>query len=51
MNLPRYVYFGHHKCASTWIDTIIREVVKEDGCVPRGAVDQSALQSQGSIND
>jgi len=25
----RYVYFGHHKCASTWIDTIIKEVAIE----------------------
>ena len=51
MNLPRYVYFGHHKCASTWIDTIIKEVVKEHGYTYRGFVDHETPQERSSLTD
>jgi len=47
----RYVYFGHHKCASTWIDTIIKEVTKEHGYVYRGFVDHKTPQGRGPLTD
>ena len=45
------VYFGHHKCASTWIDTIIKEVVKEHGYEYRGSVDHETPQGHGPLTD
>ena len=45
------VYFGHHKCASTWIDTIIKEVVKEHGYAYRGFVDHETPQGHGPLTD
>jgi hypothetical protein len=47
----RYVYFGHHKCASTWIDTIIKEVVKEHGYAYRGFVDHETPRGHGPLTD
>ena len=47
----RYAYFGHHKCASTWIDTIIKEVVKEHGYEYRGFVDHETPQGRGPLTD
>jgi len=47
----RYAYFGHHKCASTWIDTIIKEVVKEHGYEYRGFVDHETPQGHGPLTD
>jgi hypothetical protein len=47
----RYAYFGHHKCASTWIDTIIKEVVKEHGYEYRGFVDHKTPQAEGPLTD
>ena len=46
-----WVYFGHHKCASTWIDTIIKEVVKEHGYEYRGFVDHQTPQGHGPLTD
>jgi hypothetical protein len=46
-----YAYFGHHKCASTWIDNIIREVALEHGYNYRGIVDHQTPTGHGPLTD
>ena len=47
----RYAYFGHHKCASTWIDNILRDVCVEAGLRYRPLVDHQTPQGHGPLTD
>lgn len=46
-----FAYFGHHKCASTWIDNIIKEVAFEHGYEYRGIVDHQTPTGHGPLTD
>jgi len=46
-----YAYFGHHKCASTWIDNILKEVAQEHGYRYRGIVDHETPTGHGPLTD
>jgi len=50
--MPRpLAYFGHHKCASTWIDNILRDVSIEAGLRYRPLVDHQTPQGHGPLTD
>ena len=44
-------YYGHHKCASTWIREIISEVCREAGLPHRLLVDPLTPASHGPLTD
>jgi hypothetical protein len=46
-----YAYFGHHKCASSWIDNILKEVAQEHGYPYRGLVDHQTPTGHGPLTD
>ncbi|WP_243663201.1 hypothetical protein [Rhodothermus marinus] len=46
-----YVYFGHHKCASTWIHEIIGQVCREAGLQKRLLVDPLTPHAHGLLTD
>ena len=45
------VYFGHHKCASTWIHEIIGQVCREAGLQKRLLVDPLTPHAHGPLTD
>jgi len=47
----KYAYFGHHKCASTWIRGIVEEVLREAGYTYSIAVDPNSPQGRGRLTD
>jgi len=46
-----YAYFGHHKCASTWVDNILKQVALEHGYTYRGVVDHETPTGKGMLTD
>ncbi len=46
-----YVYFGHHKCASTWIHEILAQVCREAGLRTRLLVDPLTPYAHGPLTD
>ena len=51
MDRPIFAYFGHHKCASTWIVEILRQVVLETGRRHLIVVDDLTPQASGPLRD
>jgi hypothetical protein len=51
MDRPIFAYFGHHKCASTWIVEILRQVVLETGRRHLMVVDDLTPQASGPLRD
>ena len=47
----KYAYFGHHKGASTWIRTIVEQVLREAGFTYSIVVDPAAPQGRGPLTD
>lgn len=45
------VYFGHHKCASTWIWRIIAQICRDVGLHHRLVVDHETPSGAGPLND
>jgi hypothetical protein len=48
---PVVAYFGHHKCASTWIMQILREVAIETGLRQLFVVDDLSPHAAGPLRD
>ncbi len=46
-----FVYYGHHKCASTWIRTIVEEVFRESGHTYGMVLDPKSPNAQGPLTD
>lgn len=46
-----YVYFGHHKCASTWIWEILAKVCREAGLEHRLILDPATPSGTGPLTD
>jgi hypothetical protein len=46
-----YAYFGHHKCASTWVWEILYKVCREAGLVHRLVVDPATPSGTGPLTD
>ena len=49
--LPRAVYYGHHKCASTWIWQIIADICRDAGWTHRLLLDPLTPYSRGPLTD
>ena len=45
------VYYGHHKCASTWIRRIVQGVCKDAGLLSRLVVDPKTPSDRGLLTD
>jgi len=46
-----YVYFGHHKCASTWIREIIEQVLRESGHRSKMVFDPRSPHDRSELTD
>jgi hypothetical protein len=46
-----FAYYGHHKCASTWIHGILSEVCREAGLTHRMVVDPATPAGHGPLTD
>lgn len=46
-----YAYFGHHKCASTWIHGILGQICREAGLLHRILVDPLTPAARGPLTD
>ncbi len=46
-----YAYFGHHKCASTWIVEILEQICREAGLKPKLIVDPRTPNGHGPLSD
>lgn len=47
----KYVYFGHHKCASTWIREIIEQVLREAGYTYGMVLDPQSPHARGPLTN
>ncbi|MEM1126728.1 MAG: sulfotransferase [Bacteroidota bacterium] len=48
---PLYTYFGHHKCASSWIWAILAQICREAGLVHKIMVDPLTPTGHGPLTD
>ncbi len=46
-----YAYFGHHKCASTWIVEILEQICREAGLKQKVIVDPATPNGHGPLSD
>ena len=46
-----YIYYGHHKCASTWIMQILADVARKTGTSHRLVVDRLTPLEKGPLTD